>query len=34
METAIRKIGARGVQRYVLMFASLMLGLIACQFLG
>jgi len=32
MEFAIRKIGARGIQRYGLMFASLLLGLVACQF--
>jgi len=33
MEVAIRKIGARGIQRYGLMVVSLVLGLIACQFI-
>lgn len=34
MVTAIRKIGARGIQRYALMVASLVLGLVACQVIG
>ena len=33
MEIAIRKIGARGIQRYGLMITSLILGLLACQFI-
>ena len=34
MEIVIRKIGARGIQRYGLMIASLLLGLIAYQFIN
>ena len=34
MEIVIRKIGARGIQRYGLMITSLLLGLIVCQFIN
>ncbi len=34
MKTAILKIGTRGIQRYLLMLTSLMMGLLACQLVG
>lgn len=34
MEAAIMKIGTIGLQRYLLMFASLAAGVVFCQWIG